>query len=174
MQNIIEMLSTKVVGLEFTGSGKYRKSNGLDKLTAITGLSSPQISLIFSVFLDSPKDIHEMNVHLKERYLCLNESKKTKNNINKAVIGAFIAFKTNAYRVVECYKCKGKGCNRCGNTGKTSKKPKSYELCGFPRGTWNNKSFDRIREAYNETYDYLIKLENEINQTVSQNKCVEK
>lgn len=158
MQSIIEKIATKAIGLDFTTSGNGRNNEGLAKIADLKGLSSLHINLIMGTYLDDIRCLNDLRGYLLSR---LDENS---DNALNAVKGSLIAYQTNAYRVVMCYKCQGKGCDRCGGTGKTSKKPKAHELCGVNRNTWHNKSFKKYREIYNSTYDHLIKLEAEINQ----------
>ena len=172
MQNIIEKLTAKTSNTDFTTGQSLAINRGLAKLTDLHFLSQLQINFIFAMYLDERNALIRLRSHLISQAR-LNESHK--KYLLKIVNGALTAYLSNSYRVVCCYKCKGRGndCPRCEGTGNTSKKPKEYELCGISRGTWLNRGFAPVRKEYDRLYDVLHQIYTEINILTRQNSLDE-
>jgi hypothetical protein len=168
MQSLIQKITTKAASLDFTTSGIGTNNKGLDKLTELKGLTLNDMNFIYAMYLDDAKALVLFRAFMlkwaNEQGLC------SETNALKVTKGALLAYKINAYRIVECYKCKGKGCERCGNTGKTSKKPRAHELCGMNRNTWYNKNNAPVRELFDKVGDKLSQIESEINSIYNKNK----
>jgi|GEM_PF-2993700 len=168
MQNLIEKLTTKTSNVNFTTGNSLAINRGLAKLTDLHNLTQAQINFVFAMYLDE----HIAYIRLKAHLVSTSKLEGLhQKHVQKIVNGALTAYKLNSYRVVCCYKCKGSGkdCQRCAGTGKTSKKPKEYELCHFNRSTWLNKSFTPVRTEYDRLYDVLQGYYSEINKITDTN-----
>jgi hypothetical protein len=167
MEHIIKKLCLSAAELEPTSRQSLGITNGLDRITAFHGIPSSHINFIYAIFLDDRPARVKLRAHLLSKCQLVGEHKKYSL---KVVLGAIKAFESNDYRVVDCYKCKAKGCDRCGGTGRTSKKPKEYEICNVERSTWYNHSMTDVRDSYKNLYDILSRMEITIQDKVSENE----
>ena len=169
MQDIIELLTLRTSQMEFTTFGVGKSPTGLDKLGILNGLSRIQLHYLFAIFLHERASLITLRAHLSSvPELQLPEG--LKHHQLKVINGALRALTDNGYREVMCYKCKGKGCEHCCHTGKNTKKPKEYQLCNFPRGTWYNKNNRPVREMYEQILDYLFKIQSDVSRQINKNK----
>jgi len=167
MEHIIKKLCLSAAELEPTSRQSLGITNGLDRITAFHGIPSSHINFIYALFLDDRGAKVKLRAHLLSKCKLAGEHKRYSLNV---VLGAIKAFESNDYRVVDCYKCKTKGCDRCGGTGRTSKKPKEYEICNVERSTWYNKSMTDVRASYQHLYELLAQMQLSIQAHVAENE----
>lgn len=167
MEHIIKKLCLSAADIEHTSTQSLGITKGLDRITAFRGIPSSHINFIYAIFLDDRSARVKLRAYLLSKSNLVGEHKKYSL---KVVLGAMKAYESNDYRVVECYKCKAKGCDRCGGTGRTSKKPKEHEICNIERSTWYNKSMANVRESYKHLYDTLSRMELTIQDKVEENE----
>lgn len=169
MQDIIELLSLKTTNTEFSTFGVGKIPTGLDKLSALKGLGRIQIHFLYAMFLDERASLIALRAYLSA-VPELQLPSDLKHHQLKIINGAIKAMHSNGYREVMCYKCKGKGCERCGHTGKTAKKPKEYQLCNFERTAWYNKKNSAVREMYLTIVDHLYQIQSDVARAIRKNK----
>lgn len=162
MQDLIQSLSLKTTQTEFSTSGFGKRPAGLDKLSHLKHFNRVEIHFLYAMYLDERHSMLNLRAHLAGRAE-LQLPDELRHHQLKIINGALRAFHSNGYREVMCYKCKGKGCERCANTGKTAKKPKEYQVCNFDRSTWYNKNNALVREKYSAIVDYLFQISSDIN-----------
>ena len=167
MEHIIKKLALSASEFDSMSTGSLGTTKGLDRLTAFKGIPSSAINFIYAIYLEDRLARIKLKAHLNSKCTLSDKNKHYTLNI---VNGAIKAYETNSYRVVECYKCKSKGCSRCGNTGRTSKKPKEYEICNISRSTWHNHNLREVRAMYARLYDVLHNIEIDIKFAVDSNQ----
>lgn len=171
MESLIKQLQTKATNFNSISGCSGGKPLGLDKLANAEGLTQFQFNFLLAFYLNDKNSL----IRMKSRLISMIDIEENKKEyIIKVVFGVIKAYSTNAFRIVDCYKCKTKGCERCGNTGKTAKKPKAYELCGINRNTWNNPRFSVIRNEFDRLYSYLNCVESDIRVKYNKNKQLNK
>jgi hypothetical protein len=175
MQSVIELLSVKSSKLDTNSRSTSSDNPSLDKLSILSHLSQVHIYYLFAVYIEERKSLLMLRAHLITKFKLPRELLQHQL---KVVNGALYACSTNAYRIVDCYKCKASGikddagCKRCGGTGKTSKRPKVYEICNVDRNAWYGKNYALVREMYESIVDYLQQMDIEIRDITNKNKLL--
>jgi hypothetical protein len=175
MQSVIELLSIKSSKLDTNSRSTKGGSPSLDKLSILSHLSRVHIHYLFAVYLEERKSLLMLRAHLVTKFKLPTELMAYQLQV---VNGALYACTTNAYRTVDCYKCKSTGkingetCERCGGTGKTSKKPKVHEVCNVDRNAWYSRNNALVREMYESIVDYLQQMDIEIRDITNKNKLL--
>lgn len=175
MENILSKLSTGSTDLSAVLGGSSGKNKGLDKILAIAGLKRQHSNILFGCYLGQRLALVKLKGHLLLQFKPRFNGKCQKYAL-QLVSGAVTALKDNAYKSVDCYKCGGDGlhkeltCARCAGTGKTSQKPKEYQLCSLSRSLWYKKESQEIRDLYSDLVSYLLQLDHELKQVIAKNE----
>tara|TARA_R110002153_G_scaffold17854_3_gene62254 strand:+ start:12032 stop:12565 length:534 start_codon:yes stop_codon:yes gene_type:complete len=175
MQSVIELLSVKTSKLDTNSRSTSSDTPSLDKLGILSHLSQVQIYYLFAVYIEERRSLLMLRAHLITKFKLPTELMAYQL---KVVNGALYACSSNAYRIVDCYKCKASGnkddvrCKRCGGTGKTSKRPKVHEICNVDRNAWYTKNNALVREMYETIVDYLQQMDIEIREITNKNKLL--
>ena len=160
MAHVIELLTTKTIDGDVTGFSMGKKPTGLANLTELSCLNLLEIAFLFGVFVGEKRSKIAVRAHLLSKFI--DQVDCEPGLLLKLINGALCAFSNNEYRQVTCYKCQGRGCERCENTGSTRRKVQVYTICNIPKSTWYSRQYRQIRQIYENIIDYLFLMQSDI------------
>ena len=172
MERLLGRLSVGSTDLSAVLGASDGTTKGLDKILAIAGLKPHHTNVLYGCYLDHRLALIKLKGHLLLEFKP-SITGQCQRYALQLVNGAVTALKNNAYKSVDCYKCGGDGlvneltCARCSGIGKTSQKPKEYQLCNVSRSLWYKKESLAMRDLYVSMVSHLLQLDHELKQTIT-------
>lgn len=173
MEKLIKKISAGHSNEQFFGSNGLNKS-GLDVLYELKGIEPLLIDYLFAIYIGNNNAKARMLATLLIKAIDMIDESKSHYGL-KIASGALECVINNEYRAVDCYKCnatgiyKGEQCPKCNGIGKTSRKPKEYQLCNINRNTWWKKEHRDLRLTFDELVNYLFSLDGELRSAIGEN-----